>query len=65
MHSWEFLKKRHLDDDKFIKILFKIRRWPLIKHLARNKLFNDIANIYDMVTTYIEAHDQVEESFND
>ena len=35
--------------------------FPLIGGLAGNLLFNHISHIYDVVSTYIEAHETAEE----
>lgn len=42
-----------------------MRKWPLIKHYTSNTLFTYIAFVYDLVSTYIEAHELVENTISE
>ncbi|EGR30426.1 sodium hydrogen exchanger family protein, putative [Ichthyophthirius multifiliis] len=60
MNSWEFLYN-YFHNPYYIQILFQLQVVPFFRNKTSNLLFNQIAFIYDVVTTYIEAHETVEE----
>ena len=62
MNSWEFIHGQLGMNSLYVQILFTTRKWPLIKLYTSNKLYIYIAYVYDLVSTYIEAHDIVEKS---
>lgn len=43
-------------DNTYIKILFYMRQWPIVRFVASNRLFNEVAMYYDITSTFIEAH---------
>ncbi|EGR28403.1 sodium hydrogen exchanger family protein, putative [Ichthyophthirius multifiliis] len=63
MHTWDWLKRQI--DENYINFIFQLRNWPIIGRFAKKKLYNYIAQIYDMISSYIEAHEIVEESICD
>ena len=63
MHTWDWLKRQI--HENHITLLFYFRNWPIIGRFARKELYNYIAEIYDMVSSYIECHETVEESICD
>jgi hypothetical protein len=65
MNSWEFIHGSLGTNSLYVQILFTMRKWPLIKHYTSNKLFIYIAFVYDLVSTYIEAHEIVENSISE
>jgi hypothetical protein len=60
MNSWEFLLN-YINNPLYIQILFQLKLWPIIGGIAGTMLFNHISHIYDVVSTYIEAHESAEE----
>ncbi|EGR30581.1 sodium hydrogen exchanger family protein, putative [Ichthyophthirius multifiliis] len=60
MNSWEFLSN-YINNPFYIQILFYLKTWPIIGEIAGNMLFNHISHIYDVLSTYIEAHESAEE----
>lgn len=61
MTSWEFLQGS-FHNPLYINFLFFLKSFPvLLGSLVSNVLFNHISHIYDVVLTYIEAHEIMEQ----
>ena len=60
MSSWEFLQEQ-FHSPIYIKTLFIMKTIPFLGNYMSNILFNHISNIYDVVSSYIEAHKIVED----
>lgn len=59
LSSWEFLHT-YFTYPFYINTLFILKSFPIIGQFISNMLFNHISNIYDIVSTYILAHEQAE-----
>lgn len=59
MKSWEFISTNFIDH-YYIRMLFRMKRFPLIGYFARRALFRQLSFIYDVVSTYLLAHEKVD-----
>ncbi len=48
--------------EQYVAYLLMLKNWPLIGGFIKKYLYNYVSEIYDMVSSYIEAHEIVEES---
>ena len=62
MSSWDYISNGFLNQ-KYIKILFQCKDLPYVGNYAKNALFNNMSLIYDIVSSYIMAHEHVEKIF--
>lgn len=62
MSSWEFISSGLLNN-QYIWLLYEVRFFKLIGHLASNKLFQHICFAYVTVQDYIEGHLRADEQF--
>ena len=60
MNSWEFLMG-YLHNPLYMHALFKLKAIPIIGNYISGVLFNQLSEIYDVVSNYIVAHEKTEE----
>jgi NhaP-type Na+/H+ or K+/H+ antiporter len=64
MNSWDYISN-HFLNQTYIKILFRAKSLPYIGQHAKNALFNHMSFVYDVVSSYIMAHEEVEKLFTE
>lgn len=59
MNSWDFISNYFINH-YYIRVLFWFKTIPIIGSLARSALFKQLSFVYDVVSTYLIAHERVE-----
>ena len=59
LNSWDFISSSFLDDF-YIRILHFFKNVPVLGRYAKKNLVNQLLSAYDVISTYLMAHEKVE-----
>lgn len=59
MNSWDFISTYFIND-YYLRVLYYLKGLPIIGSFARSGLFKQLLFVYDVVSTYLLAHEKVE-----
>lgn len=60
MSSWDFISASFMNPT-YVNAMIKMKNWPVVGKYAKNNLLDHLTLVYDVVTNYINAHEETDD----